>query len=128
MTFVKAGVYGGIAEHLGFHKDSTATAQAGRQKLETRVLTEVLDDLKAPPFIDYFNLDTEGSEEEILRTFPFYKYTFGAITVEHNNEEPKRSNIHNILRSNGYSLDRQVDFDDWYINKIYVPFPTVPTR
>ena len=111
-------------DHLGLHSSDTMGAES--QKVETRVLSEVLDELKAPAFIDYFSLDTEGSEEEILRPFPFYKYTFGVITVEHNYEEPKRSNIRNILSSNGYSLESQVDFDDWYINNIYVSFPKLP--
>jgi hypothetical protein len=36
------------------------------------------------------SLDIEGVELDALRGQPFDKYAFGALDLEHNNEEPKR--------------------------------------
>ena len=118
VTFVVADVFGGIEKHVSLHKERVKDSE--RVVLETKLLHELLDESSAPPFIDYFSLDTEGSEAEILESFPFWKYKFGAITVEHNFEEPKRSHIRSILRRNGYRLYRQVEFDDWYMNDDYM--------
>lgn len=115
-------MYGGITDTITEKEHHNVWVQGSPVvTLETRVLSEILDEANAPNFIDYFSLDTEGSEEVILRTFPFNKYTFGTITVEHNNEEPKRTNIRAILERNGYSLAKEVHFDDWYLNNIFVP-------
>ena len=51
-------------------------------ELETSTLEEVLDKHDAPQFIDIMTLDTEGSEYEIMKHFPFNKYIFGLIFVE----------------------------------------------
>ena len=47
----------------------------------------------APSFIHFLSLDIEGAELEALRGVPFDKYRFGAMAIEHNDEEPKRSEI-----------------------------------
>ena len=119
VTFVVADVFGGIEQHVGLHKDRVKNNQ--RVVLETKLLHELLDESGAPPFIDYFSLDTEGSESQILESFPFWKYKFGAITVEHNHEEPKRSEMRAVLRRNGYSHYKAVEFDDWYLKDDYMP-------
>jgi hypothetical protein len=43
------------------------------------------------------SLDIEGAELKVLQGLPFEKYTFGALDIEHNEEEPKRTDI--LLRS-----------------------------
>ena len=119
VTFVIADVLSGINEHLDKFKEDVKDNE--RVVLETSLLHELLDKSNAPSFIDYFSLDTEGSEKTILESFPFWRYTFGAITVEHNWEEPKRSQIRAILNKNGYKLYRKVEFDDWYMNEMFLP-------
>ena len=37
--------------------------------------------------------------------------------MEHNNEEPKRSMIRELLNYHGYMLEREVEFDDWFVSK-----------
>ena len=122
VTFVIADVLSGITDHLDTFKE--ATKDSDRVVLETALLHDLLEESNAPPFIDYFSLDTEGSEKDILESFPFWKYTFGLISVEHNFEEPKRSQIRSILKRNGYRLHKKVEFDDWYMKEMYIPaFP-----
>jgi FkbM family methyltransferase len=85
-------------------------------EVETISLQDLLVSHSAPKYIEFLSIDTEGSEFEILKTFDFQSYRFGAICVEHNFAET-RGKINSLLLANGY---QQVhadlsDFDDWYI-------------
>jgi FkbM family methyltransferase len=103
----------GLSDHLDVHKE-----YVNRDKkqivVKTLTLTDLLDKAKAPSFIDYLSLDTEGSEFEILRATDFSRYTFGLIDVEHNFVEPRRTEIRNLLLSHGYVYLRENQFDDSY--------------
>lgn len=85
--------------------------------VETITLTKLLDQEKAPKYIDYLSIDTEGSEYEILKEFDFSKYRFGVLTIEHNHND-NESKIDEVLIKNGYSRVHQIisDFDAWYIS------------
>lgn len=93
----------------------------------TRTLEKVLDKFNAPNVIDYLSLDVEGQEYNILSTFPFDKYKFRCITVEHNepHQGPKQQMmIRDLLEKNGYKFVKGNDdvnnwghgpIDDFYI-------------
>ena len=83
-------------------------------QVQTISLLDVLNKANAPAFIEYMSLDTEGSELEILKNFDFNKYTFGLIDVEHNFIEPRRSEIRDLLLSNGYVYIGENKWDDRY--------------
>lgn len=91
--------------------------------LKTITLTELLDNINAPNYIDYLSLDTEGTELEILKGLNMKKYTIGYISVEHN-YGPLREEIKNYLLSRNYFYSRWNKFDDEYIHndlaKIYM--------
>jgi hypothetical protein len=42
------------------------------------------------------------------------------MSIEHNFEEPKRTLIKELLNKNGYTLEKEVEWDDWYINSKYI--------
>ena len=46
-----------------------------------------------PQFINFVSMDVEGLEYDVLQSWPFAKVQVGAWIVEHNNEEPKRTNV-----------------------------------
>jgi FkbM family methyltransferase len=117
-----AGVYGGILDAydrrqldavrglIGLPKDAeppTVTKPA-------RTIASILDEVHAPRLIDYWSLDTEGSELAILRSFPFDRYRFRVLTVEHN-AGPLRAIIRAFLEANGYVLVRTLGIDDGYV-------------
>ena len=100
---------------LGLHAEA---AHRGRTKAgNSTTLQALLDKHSFPAYIDFMSLDTEGSEYQILKATDLDKYVFGHIAVEHNLEEPKRTQIRNLLIANGYQLEREVEFDDWYVRK-----------
>jgi len=82
--------------------------------VETVTLNDMLEQANAPAFIDYISLDVEGVEFEILSIFDFSKHMFGLIDVEHNWIEPKRTQIRDLLISNGYVYLKENQWDDSY--------------
>jgi len=113
--FRAAGDFGGIEEHLGMWKEAEEVKEAKVVEFTTTTLDEILARANAPEFIHYMSIDIEGAELEALRGFSFSKYNVGALTVEHNYEEPKRSQIRKLLESKGYRLAKAVNVDDWYV-------------
>jgi FkbM family methyltransferase len=115
VSFLLADEYGGITTYLG---DSNDFRRQGFKDLghtatfKTISLHDFLIKYKAPHTIDYLSIDTEGSEYEILRNFPFEKWNVRLITVEHN-FTPMRERIHELLTSKGYSR-QEAQWDDWY--------------
>ena len=79
-------------------------------------LNDLLVENECPTFIDYLSIDTEGSEFDILDSFDFSRFTFGAITCEHN-YTPRRDDILALLTRNGYRRVRRVKWDDWFIHE-----------
>ena len=53
-------------------------------KMKTTTTSKILDIYNAPYVIDYISCDTEGTEIEILKAFPFDDYHVNTITIEHN--------------------------------------------
>jgi FkbM family methyltransferase len=83
-------------------------------QVKTISLNDLLYTNNAPNFIEYLSLDTEGSEYEILKNFNFSNYIFGLIDVEHNYQEPRRSQIKDLLIKNGYIYIGENKWDDCY--------------
>lgn len=119
-----AGVYGGIvdefeAERLGFVKAVAARAASHERRSalpvrkEARTIRSVLRACGAPRVIDYWSLDTEGSELALLRSFPFDEYELRFLTVEHNYSS-SREEIRAFLASRGFSRVRRLGIDDCY--------------
>ena len=113
VSFAAAGETGGIANHLASGKD--AAEGAPRVTLTTVTLGDILHRASAPPFIHFLSLDIEGAELEALRGFPFAEYRVGAMAIEHNYEEPKRSQIDALLNAHGYKRARTWMQDDFYL-------------
>jgi FkbM family methyltransferase len=120
--FEVAEVYGGIideydADHLAFAKafvaSRGATADAPTIPKQARTIRSILQSCGAPKVIDYWSLDTEGSELKILRSFPFDEYRLRVLTVEHNHT-PMREEIATFLMSRGMRRVRSLGIDDCY--------------
>ena len=114
LDFVQAGHLGGAVDFIDRHADAIKFEPI--VQVQTTTLEAVLKKHNAPSTIDYMSLDTEGTEYEILRAFPFNDYTFTCITVEHNQEHLKKQQLRTLLTSKGYVLAHEVQFDDWYIH------------
>ena len=103
----------GISNYIDHHKEAV-NANKSTIQVTTISLNDLLDKHKAPNFIEYLSLDTEGSEYEILQKFNFNKYIFGLIDVEHNYIEPRRTQIKDLLIANNYVYLGPNEWDDCY--------------
>jgi len=104
-----------------FHKKKSNRLRYGIAnsfKVKTVSLMDLLVENKAPQYIDYLSIDTEGSEFRILQSFDFSKFSFGIITVEHN-YGVDRENIYNLLSNAGYvrCFEDVSKWDDWYFKQ-----------
>ena len=113
MTFHTAGGLGGVGETLGTWNKTGASAPT--VTVRTVTLDDILARASAPSFIHYISLDIEGAELEALRGFPFDRYRVGAWTIEHNREEPKRSQIVALLAEHGYRRVHEWRQDDFFV-------------
>jgi len=117
-----AGVYGGILEEYDDRQLASVRQMFGWSGATPptvtkpgRTLQSILDEARAPAVIDYWSLDTEGSELAILKSFPFDRYRFRVLTVEHNHG-PAREELRTFLETRGYSRARSLGIDDGYIS------------
>ena len=101
----------------------TEVAAVGTDEIRTSLgadgalhLDDILARAAAPQFIHFMSLDVEGAELEALRAFPFDRYRVGAWTIEHNREEPKRSQIVALLAQHGY-----LRVNEWHQDDFFVP-------
>jgi hypothetical protein len=122
--FEAAGVFGGIVDEYDprMLRQARRAVMAGREHERlpaavtkpARTIGSVLRDCGAPPVIDYWSLDTEGSELAILKSFPYGEYRFRVLTVEHNNW-PAREPIRAFLADVGYRRVAVLGIDDCYV-------------
>jgi FkbM family methyltransferase len=106
---------GGIADTLG--KWKTEAEKSPVVELKTITLGELLSRAQAPGFIHFLSVDIEGAELEALKGIPFDRYRFGAMAIEHNEEEPKRTDILTFLAAHGYQRVHSYKQDDFFAPK-----------
>jgi len=127
---------GKSVEFLTYHGRPAASAISGMQyddrkdwgssstQVETITLPDLLSEFKAPSFIDFLSIDTEGSEHAILQAHDFDRYLFGAICVEHNYSN-QRALLLKLLTERGYMrvLQEFSGHDDWYVHRSVIDRP-----
>jgi FkbM family methyltransferase len=112
VTFYTHSGLGGIGDTLGKWKDEAMKAPA--VQLTTTTLGEILERNQAPAYIHFISIDIEGAELEALKGIPLDRYRFGAMAIEHNEEEPKRTDIINYLKQYGYERVHSYRQDDFF--------------
>lgn len=87
-----------------------------KYEVQSISLYDLLLKYKAPKYIDYISIDTEGSEFTILEHFDFEKFKVKIFTIEHNHS-PSREKIFKLMSSKNYKRVYQniSRVDDWYI-------------
>jgi FkbM family methyltransferase len=124
VEFIEAHTIGGIADHydssllkqVRAHLGTADNEQPPTVERTARSVRSVLQSSGAPRVIDYWSLDTEGSEMRILRAFPFDDYSFRVLTVEHN-WLPIRDEVRQFLEARGYRWVTELGCDDAYVQE-----------
>jgi FkbM family methyltransferase len=115
VKFWAADDWGTIIDEAHPREYKTQQFSAPTVELTTVTLGDILERAKAPRFIHYMSMDIEGGEVNALKGFPFDRYQIGALSVEHNYQEPKRSEIKALMESHGYKRVHTLDRDDLYV-------------
>lgn len=114
-----AGMLGGIRHHypamMWRYVQRCYGSRPASIRKSTRSIADILRASAAPAVIDYWSLDTEGSELAILRGFPFEAYRIRVLTVEHN-RQPVRYDIERLLNRHGYRRVHDFGIDDAYLD------------
>ena len=121
IEFRGSGFIGGIDEYIDHTKDWNEQKAASVTVLTTTTLDDILERADAPQYIHYMSLDIEGAELEALKGLSFSKYKVGSLTIEHNWEEPKRTQIRSLLESKGYRRVLSRFRDDYYVHRDLTP-------
>ena len=84
-------------------------------KVKVQNLNLILNKINAPRVIDFFSLDVEGDEIEVLRGINFKKYTFKYILIEtyHLNK------IKNFFNKHGYKYVKKMSLRNDHLFKIH---------
>lgn len=73
------------------------------------------------PRVDYFTLDIEGAELQVLETIPFDKVDIQVLDIEMNHVgevfEGSRNDIRNLLLKNGYKLWEKLSIDEVFVKE-----------
>lgn len=83
--------------------------------LKTQTLHSVLESCGAPAEIDYLSLDVEGAEWECLRSFPFSRWRFRALTIER-----MPLNLALLLDANGYIQVAHEKHDTFLVHRDFL--------
>lgn len=83
---------------------STVKAECPKVERTALGIGEILLLSKAPPVIDFFALDSKGSEREILENFPFSKFCVRSWAIQHRFEPETIGAMLKILDSRGCSV------------------------
>jgi len=116
---VDVGEFSGIQSHHNLQKDSEYYRNFRTYEVETICLNDLLLEYNAPKKINYLSIDTEGSEFEILRNFPFADWEIEIITIEHNFSENEKL-LDELMKKNGYlrKLPKTSYWDAWYVLQV----------
>jgi FkbM family methyltransferase len=67
--------------------------------------------------VDYFSLDVEGGELEVLKGINFEKIQITSFSVEHNNYNEQKIKIKNFLQANNYKMIKDYSSDMYFLKK-----------
>eukprot|EP00747_Dinoflagellata_sp_TGD_P117226 gnl/TRDRNA2_/TRDRNA2_172560_c0_seq1.p2 gnl/TRDRNA2_/TRDRNA2_172560_c0~~gnl/TRDRNA2_/TRDRNA2_172560_c0_seq1.p2 ORF type:complete len:129 (+),score=17.68 gnl/TRDRNA2_/TRDRNA2_172560_c0_seq1:657-1043(+) len=69
--------------------------------------------------VDFWSLDVEGMEGNILKSFPFEKVEVGILLIEMNKNENNNMQIEQVMQNHGFKECGRTRFDRIYVNPQY---------
>ena len=103
---VDNGVVGGI---VGKDTDNKPEAGGTLMSFDAITLSQLLVELNAPKYIDYFSLDVEGAEDRVIAGLDLSVFRFGLITVER-----PSAFVEGQFRKHGYQFVKRIEEDSFF--------------
>jgi FkbM family methyltransferase len=117
LNFTSAGISGGLSDMIPKGQQALKKMDTIKPiKVQCFPLYSILAALGVS-HVDYFSLDIEGAEVEVLKTIPFSDLTFDTISVEKrliddlNGTRSKEQEIVDMLSNHGIKLRKRLDMD-----------------
>ena len=88
-------------------KQNNKTVKSNIVSVQSTTLTKILDEVSAPNLIDFFSLDVEGFEDQVIKGINFNKYNFKYFLIETKNEK-----VINFLFNKNYVLIKKLSYHD----------------
>ena len=88
-------------------KQNNKTVKSNTESVQSTTLTKILDEVSAPNLIDFFSLDVEGFEDQVIKGINFNKYNFKYFLIETKNEK-----VINFLFNKNYVLIKKLSYHD----------------
>ena len=82
-------------------------------KFYSTTLTKILDEIDAPKLVDFFSLDVEGYEEQVIKGINFKKYNFKFFLIETKNDI-----VIKLIESKNYKLVKKMSYHDYLFQYI----------
>ncbi|KAL3918344.1 MAG: hypothetical protein SGILL_004285, partial [Bacillariaceae sp.] len=80
-------------------------------------MSDILDE-SPYNYFDFYSLDVEGAEYEVLKSIDFDKYAFGILFVEADEHNPRKNlAIRTFLESKGYTYMMEHERSYWFVNQ-----------
>ena len=79
-------------------------------------LNTILASLKVKN-VDFFSLDLEGAELNVLKSLDLGNFNFESIIVEHNGEKERKDKMEKYLLQNGFKLIKSNVQDDFFLKE-----------
>jgi hypothetical protein len=123
VTFLFAGVFGGIYEYLANAvQEKTTRANVGHDRTSRTVQTQCLPLYSilaaiGVGHVDYFSLDIEGAEIGVLETFPFDDVTVETLSIENRvygnktGTADKTDLLVDLMQERGFRIKKTVGSD-----------------
>lgn len=128
--FLLAGPLGGIRSEMETDGRAKGEIAAGKPWMKGEQGSGKVVDVPCFPLrsimqalnrttIDYWSLDTEGSEAAILQATDFSHLEIGVMTVEHNGDAQKRAAVARTLSAHGVERVMRGGQDDYFASPEY---------
>ncbi len=79
-----------------------------------KTLTSIMDEVGSPTNVDFFSLDVEGAELEVLKGIDFSRYKFDHLLVELDSPD----SVIAFLSGKGYRLLDKISYHDyWFVSE-----------
>ena len=92
----------GILSNWGKEQIEESSKKGRVIKKETKTLTEVLDKINCPTYIEFLDIDTEGNDYNVLLGIDWGKYRFATIMIEEKTKQVKGK-----LEGLGYTMEHE---------------------
>lgn len=73
--------------------------------------------------MDFWTLDVEGAEWEVLQTVDFDRIRVDVIMIEIGADAAQDQRIFDFLATKGYRKDQIISFNAWFVGPHYRPPP-----